>query len=158
MLTADYTLTSTTSAQKAFNTTTNGTLTLPTGVYYFQWFFMITTMSTTSGNGTLDPLGGGTATVDRWGQASVGVDAASHLTNTTLTGSAAVTASVAMATAAAGANVRSLVTGFFRVSTGGTLIPSVALTTAAAAVAKAGSWLKIEKIGESSETSLGAWT
>src|SRR5574343_1116983 len=51
MLTADYTLTSTTSAQKLFNNTTNGRLTLPTGVYEFECFIYLTTMSATSGNG-----------------------------------------------------------------------------------------------------------
>jgi hypothetical protein len=48
--------------------------------------------------------------------------------------------------------------GMFRISTGGTLIPSIGLRTAAAAVAKAGSWFRIERVGESSETYVGAWT
>lgn len=160
MLTADYTLTSTTSAQKAFNTSTNGTLTLPSGVYHFEAFLYLTTMSGTSGNFAFNPIGSGTATVDRVGYAAHGIDNTTPLNAGTQTGSASVTAASAasVVTAGTGTGAVASIRGMFRVSAGGTIIPSVSLVTAAAAVMKAGSYFKIEKIGESSETSLGAWS
>ena len=160
MQTADYTLTSTTAEQKAFDTTTNGRLTLPTGVYYFDCWLYLTTMSATSGNFAFDPIGAGTAVTDRWGYNVYGIDSTTPLNAGTQTGSATVTqqtvASAVTGAAGTGAQVR--LSGMFRISTGGTIIPSLSLVTANAAVVKAGSWFRIEKIGESSETSVGAWT
>lgn len=160
MLTADYTLTSTTSEQKAFNTTTNGELTLPAGIYTFDCFLYVTTMSATSGNLAFDPIGGGTAVTDRWGQSNYGADSSTPLNAGTRTGSASVTQQTpaSAATAGTGTGLAMSFTGMFRISTGGTIIPSVSLVTAAAAVVKAGSWFQISKIGESSETSLGDWS
>lgn len=160
MLTADYTLTSTTSEQKAFNTTTDGALTLPDGIYTFDCWLYVTGMSATSGNLAFDPIGGGTASTDRWGQSSYGADSSSPLAAGTRTGSGSVTQQTpaSAATAGVGTGLAMSFTGMFRISTGGTIIPSVSLVTAAAAVVKAGSWFQISKIGESSETSLGAWT
>lgn len=160
MLTADYTLTSTTSAQKAFNTTTNGTLTLPTGVYRFQCLLYLLSMSTTSGNLSFSPVGGGTAVTDRWGQQSTGHDNVTPTNANALSGGVSVTNSspAPAVTAAANAGFQATFRGMFRVSTGGTIIPSISLTTAAAAVVKAGSYFWVEKVGESSETSVGAWT
>ena len=160
MLTADYTLTNSAAEQKLFNTTTNGTLTLPTGVYYFECFVYLTTMSGTSGNMAFDPIGAGTAIADRFGYNVAGVDNATPLNALAQGGSATVTQQTvaSMVTGAAGTQMQAHIKGMFRVSTGGTIIPSGTLANAAAAVMKAGSWFKIEKLGESSETSVGAWT
>jgi hypothetical protein len=161
MLTADYTLNNVATEQKAFNTTTNGALTLPAGVYYFDCFLYITTMSATSGNAAFDPIGAGTATGDRFGYDAVGIDNANAVgTAAAPTGSASVTqqtvASVVTAGTAAAMRVR--LGGMFRLSAGGTIIPSVTLVTAAAAVMKAGSYFRISRIGESSQTSFGPWS
>lgn len=161
MLTADYTLANSGAAQKAFNTTTNGALTLPTGVYHFEWWFYITTMSATSGSVSANPVGGGTAVTDRFGWSSVGLDSSTPLGAAAQGGSASVTAAGAtnVVTGATGTGVQAKSSGMFRVSTGGTIIPSITLTTAVGtAVMKAGSYFKISKIGESSETYVGAWT
>ena len=160
MQTADRTLNNSAAEQKAFNTTTNGTLTLPTGVYEFDAFLYLTTMAATSGNLAFDPVGAGTAVTDRWGQYATGIDNTTPLAAGAQTGSAAVTQqTVASAvTAATGTGAILRASGMFRVSTGGTIIPSVTLVTAAAAVMKAGSWFRIKKVGESSETFVGAWT
>lgn len=162
MQTADHTLTSTTAEQKAFNTTTNGRLTLPTGVYYFDCWLYLLSMSGTAGNLAFDPIGAGSAVTDRWGYTAVGVDNASPLANSggqTISGSASVSqqseTNVVGVQTGTGLQVR--LSGMFRVSTEGTIIPSVSLVTAAAALVKAGSWFRIEKIGESSETTVGAW-
>lgn len=159
-LTADYTLTNSAAEQKYFNTTANGTLTLPTGVYEFEWFAYLTTMSGTSGNAAFDPVGAGTAVTDRWGQLASGIDNTNPLNAGTHTGSASVTqqTTASVATAGTGTGLVTHVRGMFSVSTGGTLIPSITLVTAAAAVAKAGSWFRIRRIGASTENFVGAWT
>jgi hypothetical protein len=160
MLIADYALANSASEQKAFNTTTNGALTLPTGVYEFEWWAYVTGMSGTSGNASYDPVGAGTAVTGRWGQSSVGVDSGSPLAGLAQGGSASVTqqgnAAAVSATTATAMQVKT--SGMFRVSTGGTIIPSITLASASAATMKAGSWFKIKKVGESSETYVGAWT
>ena len=159
-LTADYALTNAATEQKLFNTTTNGALTLPTGVYEFECLLYITGMSGTSGNAAFDPIGAGTAVADRFGYATFGMD------NTTPTTPAAMGGSVVVAqqsatnivTAATGSAMWARVSGIFRVTTAGTIIPSITLTTASAATAKAGSWFKCAKIGETTENYVGAWT
>lgn len=158
MLTANYTLTSQTAAQKLFNTTANGALTLPTGVYRFKALIYLLSMSATSGNGAFSLAG--TAVMDRFGYSSHGIDAASPLAAATQTGSFSITntSPASIVTAGTGAGMATAIDGVFRVSTAGTIIPSISLVTAAAAIVQAGSWFTIEKIGESSETSVGAWT
>jgi len=159
-LTADYTLTNAGTEQKAFNTSTNGTLTLPTGVYRYECFLYLTTMNAASGNLAFDPIGAGTAVADRFGNIASGIDNTSPLNAAAHTGTAWVTqqSAASIVTAGVGTGMVVRATGMFRVSTGGTIIPSVTLVTANAAVVKAGSYFYIEKIGESSETSVGAWT
>ena len=160
MLTADFALTNTDTEQKYFDTTTNGTLTLPTGVYRFEWFTYVTGMSATNGNAALDPIGAGTAVTDRWGQQTFGIDNNNPLAAGTRSGSASVTQQTtnsAMASSAGTGMVGTSI-GLFRISTGGTIIPSITLASASAATAMAGSYFRIEKIGESSETYVGAWT
>src|SRR5690606_10972430 len=76
-LDADYTLTSQTAAQKLFNTTANGALTLTTGVYRFESLLFLTSMSATSGNADLSILGAGTATLAGQSQATTGRDGGS---------------------------------------------------------------------------------
>ncbi len=159
MLTADYTLANSGAEQKAFNTTTNGRLTLPTGVYEFECFLYLTTMSGTSGNLAFDPIGAGTAVTDRWGQHAYGIDNSTPLAVGARGGSASVTQQTpaSAVTAGTGTGMVGTFSGMFRISTGGTIIPSVTLVTAAAAVVKAGSWFRVRKVGESSVTYLGAW-
>lgn len=157
-LTADYTLTSTGSAQKYFNTTANGALTLPTGVYEFEWLAYVTTMSATSGNAALGVLGGGTAVIDRYGYGSFGADNSTPTTAAALSGAVSVSATLTPATAATNTGLYAMMRGMFRVTTAGTIIPSITLATATAAVAKAGSYFMCSKIGETTETSVGAWS
>jgi hypothetical protein len=158
MLTADYTLTSTTAVQKLFNTTTNGALTLETGVYEFRAFYYLDAMSATSGNAAYSLAG--TAVTDRWGQFVAGLDSTTPLAAGARNGTAAVTsATPASATVAAtGTGQVVQISGMFRVSTAGTIIPSVALVTAAAAIVKAGSWFAVTKVGTSAQASAGAWS
>lgn len=159
-LTADYNLSNVATEQQIFNTTTNGALTLPTGAYQFECFFYITTMNAASGNAAFDPIGAGTAVADRFGYDASGIDAGAALTAGTVTGSGSVTqqSAASVVTAGTGTGMRARVTGRFRITTSGTIIPSITLVTANAAVMKAGTYFIITKIGESSETYVGAWT
>lgn len=158
---ADYTLSNVATEQKIFNQTTNGTLTLPTGFYRFKTFFFLTTMSATSGSAGFDPIGAGTAVCSDFAYDSYGLD------NSTQPNAVLAISGVGSVTQQSGANIvlagtgtgmRVSIQGVFRIDTAGTIIPSLTLVTAAAAVLKAGSHFIIEKIGEASENTVGAWT
>lgn len=160
ILDADYTLTSTTSAQKLFNKSTNGALTIPTGLFWFECMFQITGMSSTSGNGVFQF--GGTATLANPRLLnSSGLDNTTQPTGAALGGAfvqGGTTFTTNTVTAATGTAVGILVTGIFACSSGGTLIPEFALTTAAAAVVKSGSFFILNKIGASTDTTRGSWS
>lgn len=161
MQTADYTLTNTASQQKAFNTTANGTLTLAAGVYEFDCFLYLLNMSgAASNNLTFDVLGAGTAVTDRWGHHSTGLDSTTPLTALARAGSANVTSATQtnIVNGGTGTGLVAITQGMFRVSTAGTIIPSVTLGTAAAATMKSGSWFRVRLVGASTDTFVGAWT
>ena len=61
VLQANYTLTSATTAQKLFNWTTNGALSLAAGTYRFSCSLLLTSMSATSGSAKFDLKGGAVA-------------------------------------------------------------------------------------------------
>lgn len=159
MQTANYTMTSSVAEQKLFNEAANGTLTLPAGVYRFECQLFMSGMSATSGNMGFDPIGAGTAVADRFGYDTRGTDA-NNINVATVSGSGSKTQqSVAsIVTAAVATTMRARISGLFRISTGGTIIPSGTLVTASAAVVEAGSWFTIEEIGESTETTFGPWS
>ena len=50
------------------------------------------------------------------------------------------------------------VSGLFDVSTGGTLIPSIALVTASAATVKAGSFFECQRVGDTGAAASGGWS
>jgi hypothetical protein len=161
MQTNDYTLTNTASQQKAFNQVTNGTLTLAAGTYEFDCFLYLTGMSSAASNNlTFSVVGAGTATTDRFGHHSTGLDNNSPLSTLARGGSANVTSATQtnIVNGATGTGLVAITQGMFRVSTGGTIIPSVTLGTAAAAVMKAGSWFRVRQVGLSTESYVGAWS
>lgn len=160
----DYTLTSTTSAQKLFNQTTNGRYTFAsTGLYRFKAFIWMTTMSGTSGNAMFDLKGTGTATISGQVAQVIGVDqsggtglaAAATRTGSGILGSNASPAS--MVTGGTGTEMMAEITGIIQVTATGTIIPSVSLVTAAAAVVKTGTHLIIEKVAAASTFSTAAF-
>lgn len=161
MLSSSYTLTSTTSTQKLFNATTNGALTLPIGVYEYRANMSLTNMSTLSGNLVFNILGAGTATV--------GTTNLSYVTgqdgNTTLAGAQSggvftgTTSNSPAALGAANTTFAGVFRGMFRVTAAGTVIPSVALTSAAAAVVQAGTHIMFKRRSTlSTDTYYGDWT
>jgi len=155
ILNATYTLTSQTAAQKLFNATTNGTLTLPLGTFEFECSFALSSLNT----GTSSVFGfaiGGTAVITQsWdSEAKSGTLATAAAPSQTFNTSAN-TALVAANTTGLG---YAKITGIIRVTTAGTIIPQVSLNTAAAAVVAVGSYFKIRPIGSSTVTNVGNWS
>jgi len=158
-LTSNYTLTSTTNSQKAFNLPSSGALTLNPGTFIFECLLSIDTMSATSGNMGFDILGAGTATVSSQSWFAHGLDATTQSTAAAISGVASEAARTGdIVVAGTGTAVHVFIRGVFSVSVAGTIIPSVKLTTAAAAVVRAGSYFKTEKVGDSTVTTVGPWS
>ena len=151
-----YTLTSQTAAQKLFNTSTNGAITLPTGIFEFECVFSLSAMSSTAG--FFGFALGGTATITtQWTVFAVKAAAGTNVSG--ISGSYATTAAntaiVASSTSTTGAaNIK----GIIRVSVTGTVIPQVSLSTAAAAVVGANSYFKITQIANTSTQTIGNWS
>jgi hypothetical protein len=157
---ASYTLTSSTAAQKLFNASTNGTLTLPIGTYRYEAFVYLTAMSATTGNGAFGILGAGTATVASALSMASGFDAAigagAACGGSYWTG---VTSNAAIVTAAVNTALGTLIRGTFKVSVAGTIIPSFTLTTAAAAVVEPNTYFMASRISTSATaTTYGPWS
>lgn len=151
---SDRTLTSSTSMQSLLGVG----LTLPTGLYRWELLAHLTGMSSTSGNGAINLLGSGTATMAGVLGLMAGRDAASTSTGT-LTG-VPVTAPGSVSpplTAGAATEMWFESHGFFRITAGGTIIPSITLLTAAAALVKTGSYMRVDRIGDHDMVSQGAW-
>jgi hypothetical protein len=152
-------LTSSTSEQKIFGDPTNGRLTLPTGTYWFWGILYLTAMSATSGNAAIDLLGAGTAVCEGWAWHAVGIDASTPTSAATQTGSFTITQqSVAsIVTAGTGTAMGVEIKGDFEVTTGGTLIPSISLVTAAAATVAVGTIIRFKRLGAHNTVSSGPW-
>lgn len=158
---ATRTFTSDTNQQAIWNAPTNGTLTLETGTYVFDGLIAMTSMSGTSGNGKFSIIGAGTATLgsilwQAWGndvaaEGTAGATGGGWHVIATQTAANVVTAGTATALSFA-------VLGSFEVTSGGTIIPSFAQTTAAAAVVSIGSFFRVWRIGSTSVTNVGQWT
>jgi hypothetical protein len=154
--TAARTLASQTAAQKIFGTPTNGQVTLPVGSFFFDSFFSLSAMSATSGSfgfalaGTA-VLGGQLWQSEANKVATIATAAAAMNTTNTAANTALVTANTNTAGWAH-------VWGKFRVTTAGTIIPSVSLTVAAAAIVGADSWFRVWPLGASTVASVGNWS
>lgn len=159
---ADRTLTSSTAQQKLFDQVANGTLTLPsTGLYEWDALIYLTGMSATSGNGAMSIIGGGSAVLGGQLMHAVGIDNTAPGTAGAQGGAAVQGASAFttnMITAGTGTAMGVRVSGLFKCTTVGTIIPSIALQTAAAATLKAGSFFRIRKVAENGVFSRGAWS
>ena len=146
-------------AQAIFTNPANGRLTLPVGLYTVDGLLNIGSMSATSGNLAFSLLGAGTATLGSILCHVVGVDGAPGVA-ATQTGSTMVAAAtpVSAVTAGTGTSCTLNIKGSFEVTVAGTLVPSITLVTAAAAVLAVGSYLSIVPRGTVSTVSVGAWS
>jgi hypothetical protein len=157
---ATRTFTSNTAQQAIFTTPAAGALTLETGTYLFEGLIAMTSMSATSGNGKFSLIGAGTATLGSILWQAYGNDVAAEAAAAATGGGWHVIATqtaVNIVTAATGVATCFLVKGTFEVTAGGTIIPSFAQTTAAAAVVSIGSYFKCNRVGSTSVTSVGQW-
>lgn len=157
-LNATYTLTSQTALQKLFNATTNGAITVDSNVsYFFECVFDLTAMSATSGNFGFGFLGTATLINLKYNStaqktSAIGTPSTSQmLVATVVTATGLVSASVITT---GSARIR----GVIRVNAGGTLIPSVSLGVASAAVVGLNSYFRLVAIGTNIQTNVGAWT
>lgn len=156
VLAANYTLTNTASVQQLFNWSANGAVTLGTGRWSFEIGLYLTSMSSTSGNAQFSL--GGTATMTNILMNGHGFDSGNALNTGARTGFGGTTAApgVGIATSGTGTQLLTTIHGVFRVSASGTVIPSIALADAAAAVVNAGSWARFWKLGD--DETLGTWS
>lgn len=154
------TLTSATTQQALFNSVTNGRLTLPTGTYMFDAQISLSSMSATSGNAAFSVKGGGNAVLSDVLFHTVGVDGNANTAAAqggSTTDATTGTTPAAAITAGTGTALQMHVKGTFEVTTAGTIIPSITLLTAAAAVVAAGSYFRCQRIGAAGMVSQGAW-
>jgi hypothetical protein len=155
-----YTLTSQTAAQKLFNATANGRVDLAVGTYWFECGFSLTSMS-----GTTQTFGfslvAGTAVIASQGWRSMAAKAA-LATGSTLSGTFSTAANTALTPNSTSTTGHAFICGFVRISTAGTLIPSVSLGVAAAAVVGAQSYFRIFPISSTSAAAtnitVGNWS
>jgi hypothetical protein len=158
---ATYTLTSSTAAQKLFNASTNGTLTLPIGTYRYEALLYLSSMSATAGNAAFGVLGAGTATIASSLAQATGQDASANAVGANIGGSywTTATSGASLVTATTGVALGTSVRGTFRISAAGTIIPSVTLLTAAAAVVNIDSYFMCRRISTSATaTTYGPWS
>ena len=156
VLSATYTLTSQTAAQKLFNASSTGAVTLVSGVTYeFECEFSLTAMSATSGS--FGFAFGGTAVLGSQAWTAMAVKAA-LATATSEQVSYNTAANVTIATATTSTTGTARIRGRIRVTTGGTLIPEVSLGVAAAAVVGINSFFSIWPIGSNTVTVVGNWS
>jgi hypothetical protein len=151
------TLTSQTAAQKLFNSTTNGAVTLAAATYFFECVFTLSALNTTTSS-IFGFAFTGTATIagQLWHTIAENPGTlSSPLTAQTTFSTAANTALATNNTSAVGG---AHISGKLRISAAGTLIPSVSLATAAAAIVGADSYFRIWPVGSATVTNVGAWS
>jgi hypothetical protein len=165
MTQAAYTLANNTASQRIFNGSTNGALTLTTGTYVFELMMHITGMNTgTSGNVTFNLVGAGTATIGAAARSlmqSVGVDNSTPGNPVALNGFGVpgqINGITPLHITTTGSALSSRIHGAFDMTGGSTLIPSISLTTAAAAVVQPGSYFLIRRIANTATATVGSWS
>lgn len=168
-LSADYTFTDSSTAQKAFNATANGAITLPgSSSYLLEAEYMITNVGTTSH--TWSTLFAGTATITALDYSARGrsgitsqltLTADSSASQSTGAGSLPTTALVmTAASTSATENVLLSIRGTLRINAGGTFIPQIKLSAATTGASKMlrGSWIRLTPFGTDTATNLGNWS
>jgi hypothetical protein len=157
--TANSTLANQTAAQKIFNNTTNGQVTLPVGTYFFECFYSLSSLSATSGSFGF-ALGGTATFTQQWrSEAQKGTATLATATATQTTYSTA--ANTTLATASTNTIGWAYISGVVNVTAAGTLIPQVSVTTTAAPVVGVGSYFKINAVSPTNSTTnvtVGNWS
>lgn len=155
-----YTLTSQTAAQKLFNNTTNGRVDLAVGTYWFECSYSLTSMSATSGSFGFALVAGTAVIASQGWRAFANKAALATATAGLMTYNTA--ANTTLATANTTTTGSAFISGFVRISTAGTLIPSVSLGVANAAVVGAQSYFRIFPVSPTSAAAtnitVGNWS
>jgi hypothetical protein len=154
VLSASYTLTSQTAAQKLLNATTNGAVTLPVGTYEFECQFSLSSLDTT-GSSFGFALGGTATFTQAWWALADKVALAAPSSPQMSFNTAANTSITTSDTTATG---YAQITGIIRVTVAGTVIPQVSLTIASAAVVAANSFFRCRPVGNATVTNVGNWS
>lgn len=148
---ANYTLANVTTAQPAFNGSTNGAVTLGAGnKYFFEAQYLIANTGTTSH--TWSVLFGGTATLTAISYAALGLSgtATGALASGVLFGQSAVATAVVVTAASTSATefVTVMLYGYVSVNAAGTFIPQVKLSAATGVAANVlpGSYFRMWKV------------
>jgi len=175
--TSDLSFTASTSSQALFNNTNTNApfsssgayLSLPVGTYFFECQLYMTTMSTSAGNLSfylLNPGGAnstvtGTATIGSANIHSVGSDTSTPNTAQAQGGSffaASSTGGLNAVTSGAGTSFYGTISGVFRVTAAGTIVPSFSTpNTGTSPVLKANSWFRVRLIGSETVSYVGPW-
>lgn len=139
---------------------TAGSVTLPTGSYSYSGLIYITSMSTSIGNALISLIGAGTATMANAVIHAVGIDGSNPQNagnqNGTITLGTATGSAVVAATSSGTLAIS--ISGGFRITSSGSVIPSVQQANASAAVLQAGSRMEINYLGPHSVDHQGGWT
>lgn len=167
-LSSDYTLTDSSTAQKAFNATTNGQITLPASSgYLLEAEYMLSSTGATAH--TWAVLFAGTATItalDFLVHGRSGITSAATLTadqsvsQANGAGSLPTTALVATASQSAADFIILSIRGTLRINATGTFIPQIKLSAATTGTDKMlrGSYIRLTPFGTDAATSLGNWS
>ena len=162
-LSADYTASNVNTAQKIFNASTNGAVTLPGNTtYVFEMVLQIQTTGTTSHNISL--LFGGTATLTSIRYDGTTSNSASDTTNTTgvtrRSWNAATANQLFTAAVASASYTHILVKGEVRINAGGTFIPQFQWSAApgGTSTVRQDSYILMVPVGSGSVTTLGTWS
>ena len=158
------TMTSNTSLQSLFGGGTGGLVTGSLQVdaattYFFEAQIRVTSMSATSGNFNYSTVGAGTATFTSVTWQAFGVDSTTQTAGIAAGTSThtAIGSTGSIVTASTGTAATVFITGVFRVNATGTIIPSIALVTAAAAVINTDTWFRCYPVGTNTVISVGNW-
>lgn len=152
-------LTSTTSDQQIFPNA-NDTLTVEAATtYFFDALLHVSGMSGTSGNMSFSIVGAGTATFTDAKWQAVGHDATTLSTAAAQGGSfvTSATGTGNLVSAATGTAVAVSIRGIFRTNAEGTIIPSIGLTTAAAATMESESYFRCWRAADNSTAATSIW-
>lgn len=166
-LTTDFTATDSAAAQKAFNSSTNGALTVAAATtYFFEGLIKIANTGTTSHTWAM--LFGGTATLTGiFYNAMARTGATSGATITALSDlQVAVATAVPVTAASTSATefVSIFVKGFVEVNAAGTFIPQIqasaqpGLSGTPGVTVKAGSYFRMWPVGSNSVSNVGNWS
>jgi len=166
-LTANYSASDVATAQKVFNSPTNGTLTLAaTTSYMFEALYMIANTGTTSHTwGTLFTLGGSVTSIAYLAEAYTGTT--SGVTITPMSACQVAVATVVPVTAASTSATEFVsikLRGIIRANAAGTIIPQIqasaqpGLSGSAGVTVLAGSFFRVWPVGSNTVASVGNWS